>query len=93
MNARAACRLAEGVAMRREPFGGLLYRYDDRRLYVIQSSQLMEFVAELDGTRPLQDAAAAFSMRQPGGASSTDTLLRMVEQLESIGLVEAVRTD
>jgi len=93
MIANAACRLAEGVAMRRENFGGLIYRYDNRRLYFIHSPQMVEFLAGLDGTRPLQDAAAAFLTHHPDAAPSSDVLLRTVEQLKNMGLVEVVALD
>lgn len=90
MTATEAYRLADGVAMRRERFGGLIYRYDNRRLYFLHSPETVEFLAGLDGSRPLQDAVADFVAHNPHGAPRSDTLLHTVEQLESMGIVWAV---
>ena len=51
----ACYRLAPGVAIRPERFGGLVYRYDNRRLYFLHSHQAVEFINCLDGRRSLQE--------------------------------------
>ena len=45
--------LSRQAAIRPERFGGLVYRYDNRRLYFLHSPELVDFVSGLDGTRPL----------------------------------------
>ena len=88
MNVKACYRLADGVAMRPERFGGLIYRYDNRRLYFIHSPETADFLTGLDGSRTLHEAVADFVARKQLGESSGDTLIRTVEQLENMGIVE-----
>ncbi len=90
MNVAAAFRLADGVTLRREHFGGLIYRYDNRRLYFIHSPETVEFLARLDGKCTLRDAVAQFTAQDSTDAPSSDTLLRTVEQLERLGVLRAV---
>ena len=60
MNLASCYRLADGVAVRSERFGGLVYRYDNRRLYFLHSRNVADFVSGLDGLRPLQKAMEDF---------------------------------
>ncbi len=53
-------RLATQAAVRPERFGGLIYRYDNRRLYFLHSKELAEFVGGLDGAAPVGTALDSF---------------------------------
>ncbi len=45
--------ISNQAAIRPERFGGLVYRYDNRRLYFLYSPELVDFVSNLDGSQPL----------------------------------------
>ncbi|MFO1113233.1 MAG: mycofactocin biosynthesis chaperone MftB [Rhodospirillales bacterium] len=64
MNLDDYYRLADGIAVRPERFGGLAYSYHDRRLYFIHSHGLAAFAGGLDGTRSWvrRSASSAESM-------------------------------
>lgn len=83
----ARYRLAPGVSIRPEPFGGLVYRYDNRRLYFLRSHQAVEFVSELDGRRSLQETLVAFLVDREISPSASDTLVKAVAQLERLGIL------
>ncbi len=87
------CRLAEGVAIRPERFGALVYRYDNRRLYFIHSRAAADFIQGLDGTRPLDHAAAAFAADRGLPAGSDAALLRVAGNLERMGLLSRTAGD
>ena len=87
MNTAAHYRLAEGVAIRPERFGALVYRYDNRRLYFIHSRTAADFVGGLDGAHPLGRAVAAFVDRHALPPETGDTLLGTLGQLETMGLI------
>ena len=52
--------ISSQAAIRPERFGGLVYRYDNRRLYFLHSPELVDFVSGLDGTQPLGSSLAAY---------------------------------
>ncbi|MCP5426485.1 MAG: mycofactocin biosynthesis chaperone MftB [Gammaproteobacteria bacterium] len=81
MNLEISYRLAPSVAIRPERFGGLVYRYDNRRLYFLHSHELVEFVRELDGKRPLREALADFLRARDLPDSAQDTLIKALTQL------------
>ncbi|HCB13816.1 MAG TPA: mycofactocin biosynthesis chaperone MftB [Gammaproteobacteria bacterium] len=84
----AACyRLAPGVAIRPERFGGLVYRYDNRRLYFLHSHQAVEFINCLDGRRSLQEILDEFLASRDMPPSASETLIRAAGQLERMGLL------
>ena len=85
----AACyRLAPGVAIRPERFGGLVYRYDNRRLYFLHSHQAVEFINGLDGNRSLQETLDDFLTSRTMPRSTTrETLVKTVAQLERMGIL------
>lgn len=84
----AACyRLAPGVAIRPERFGGLVYRYDNRRLYFLHSHQAVEFVNCLDGCRSLQEKLDDFLTSREMSPSTGETLVKAIAQLERLGLL------
>jgi len=84
----AACyRLAPGVAIRPERFGGLVYRYDNRRLYFLHSHRAVEFVNRLDGHRSLRETLDDFLTSREMPPSTSETLVKAVAQLERLGLL------
>ena len=84
----AACyRLAPGVAIRPERFGGLVYRYDNRRLYFLRSHQTVELVNRLDGRRALRDILDEFLTADPSPDAVRETLLSAIGQLERLGIL------
>ena len=84
----AACyRLAPGVAIRPERFGGLVYHYDNRRLYFLHSHRAVEFVNCLDGYRSLQETLDDFLTSREISPSTGETLVKAVAQLERLGLL------
>ena len=87
MSASACYRLADGVAIRPERFGALVYRYDNRRLYFIHSHAVADFVGGLDGTRPLDEAVARFVRERALPAGVGDTLRDTVDKLQRMGIV------
>ena len=92
MNVTQHYQLAQGVAIRSERFGALVYRYDNRRLFFIRSREAADFVAGLDGACPLDEAVADFVARHALPPSTGDALLSTVGQLERMGIVSAVPT-
>lgn len=89
MNQDDPYRLADGIAVRPERFGGLAYSYHDRRLYFIHSHELAAFTGGLDGTRPLGEAIAAFRAEHDLGEDAADAILRSLAMLERMGLIVA----
>ena len=83
----ACYRLAPGVAIRSERFGGLVYRYDNRRLYFLHSHQAVEFVNHLDGSRSLQETLDEFLVAQAMPQSAGESLVKAVAQLERLGIL------
>lgn len=83
----ARYRLAPGVAIRPERFGGLVYRYDNRRLYFLQSHQVVDLVNHLDGRRSLQDVLDEFLRLRDLPGSARETLVAAVARLEGLGIV------
>ncbi len=90
MNLDARYRLADGVAIRPERFGGLVYHYDNRRLYFLHSHELAEFVGGLTAEQPLVTAMAAFRDRHGLPAETQETMLHSLSALERIGLLVPV---
>lgn len=90
MNPNTRYQLAEGVAIRPERFGGLVYRYDNRRLYFLHSHELTRFVSGLTGEQPLSEAMEAFRHRHDLPADVGETMLQSLSALERIGLLVPV---
>ena len=80
-------QLAPGVAIRPERFGGLVYRYDNRRLYFLRSHQTVDFVNLLDGRRSLRAILDEFLKARELPGSAREALVAAVARLEQLGLL------
>lgn len=87
MNLDDRYRLADGVAIRPERFGGLVYDYHTRRLYFIHSHHVAAFVTELTDAEPLGETVKAFGVRHGLSQPAIDPLLKGVASLHAIGVV------
>lgn len=87
MNTTTRYRLAEGVAIRPERFGGLVYNYSNRQLYFLHSQPLTEFVIGLTAETPVGEAIEAFRDRHALPAEMGETMLSSLAALERLGLV------
>ena len=83
----ACYRLAPGVAFRLERFGGLVYRYDNRRLYFLRSHQTVDFVNLLDGRRSLRATLDEFLQARELPGSAREALVEAVARLEQLGIL------
>jgi putative mycofactocin binding protein MftB len=90
MNRDARYRLADGVAVRPERFGGLVYRYDNRRLYFLYSDQLTQFIGGLKGECPLVEAMETFCQAHALSEEAGEALLKSMAPLEKLGIVVPV---
>ncbi len=90
MNIQAHYRLAPGVSVRPERFGGLVYRHDNRRLFFLHSHELVEFVTNLDGEAPLGDMLDDFLLTAHLSQSARMTFTNALMQLEKLGVLVEV---
>lgn len=91
MNPAHRYQLADGVAIRPERFGGLVYHYNNRQLYFLHSHELTEFVRGLTGEQPLAEALEAFRDGRGLSVEAADAMLKPLTALAKMGLV--VRAD
>jgi mycofactocin biosynthetic radical S-adenosylmethionine protein MftC len=84
-------RLAPQAALRPERFGGLIYRYDNRRLYFLHSKDLADFVGGLDGASPLGAALDGFMGARALPAQVRPSFERTLAALGRLGVVEDAR--
>lgn len=84
-------RLAPAAVLRRERFGGLIYRHDNRRLYFLHSPALVAFLEALERVEPLGTAldrfVAANALPPTARARFIQALTRL-EQLEVLTRIE-----
>ncbi len=92
MNLDAPYRLARGVAIRPERFGGLVYRYDNRRLFFLHSHDLVDFVSGLNGSSPLGEALEDFLQARALPESARDIFIKAVTQLEKLNILDALHS-
>lgn len=90
MKIQAHYRLAPGVSIRPERFGGLVYRHDNRRLFFLHSHELVEFVNNLDGEVPLGDVLDDFLLTSHLSQSAHMTFTNALVQLEKLGVLVEV---
>ena len=80
--------LSRHAAIRQERFGGLIYRHDNRRLYFLHSRELVEFVSELDGARPLAAALDDYLVTRALPPATRETFIRALSQLERLEVLD-----
>ncbi len=83
MELTATYRLAPYVALRAERSGGLIYRYDNRRLYFLHAPELVRLLHALDGTTTLGEALDALGIPEP----ARGRYLRALAHLEQLGVI------
>lgn len=91
MHMDACYTLSRDAAIRPERFGGLVYRYDNRRLYFLYSRDLVDFVCSIDGTRPLGTALDAFLDDRALPENARAVFVKALEQLEQLKVL-AIRS-
>lgn len=82
MDLNACYAVSRDAAIRPERFGGLVYRYDNRRLYFLYSRDLVDFVCALDSTRPLGVALDTFLADRGLPGDTRDAFLAALARLE-----------
>jgi mycofactocin biosynthesis protein MftB len=88
MNLDAHYALSRDAAVRPERFGGLVYRYDNRRLYFLYSRDLVDFVCSIDGACPLGAALDAFLATRALPANAREVFVNALVQLEQLKVLE-----
>jgi putative mycofactocin binding protein MftB len=88
MNLELSYRLAPGVSIRPERFGGLAYRYDNRRLFFLHSHELVAFVRELDGSQTLRQTLDDFISARGLPGSARETLVKALTQLQKLKILD-----
>lgn len=83
MELTAIYRLAPYAALRAERFGGLIYRYDNRRLYFLHAPELVGLLNALDGSTTLGAALEAMGAPEP----ARGRYIRALAQLEGLGVI------
>jgi putative mycofactocin binding protein MftB len=83
----ASYRLAPGVVIRPERFGGLAYRYDNRRLYCLRCPRIVEFVNALKTHASVQETLDWFSIHDEISPALIQTWLKTVTHLQGLGIL------
>ena len=87
MNLNAKYTMSRQAVIRPERFGGLAYRYDNRRLYFLYSHELVAFVHEIDGERPLGDQIDTYLAQHNLSPKSKENFVKALTQLESLEII------
>lgn len=85
-------KLASYAALRPERFGGLIYRYDNRRLYFLHSPELVGLLGALDGDSTLGATLDAFVARGGLPSGSRERLAQALGRLEQLDVLAEVET-
>ncbi len=75
------------ASVRREHFGGLLYRHDTRRLYVLRSGRFLDLVYDVERGRPLRQALDDFACDMGRTEAGDAPRHRALAQLRALGMV------
>lgn len=92
MDLNACYRLASGVAIRPERFGGLIYRHDTRRLYFLHSPELVDFVCALDGKQTLAETLDTFLAQRALSDAHREPFINALVHLEQLEVLDEVET-
>lgn len=87
MDATKRYALSSQASIRPEKFGGLVYRYDNRRLYFLHSKAMADFLLGLDGRESLDSSIDSFLTSNKLAPANKQTFLNAVEKLEKLEVV------
>lgn len=87
MNLDSRYVIGDGVELRREPFGGIVYRHDTRRLYFLRSAELVEFLFELDGTETMRTRLDSFLASHGFESAYAQAFAGSLSHLSEIGVL------
>ncbi len=87
MNLDAHYQVSRDAAIRPERFGGLVYRYDNRRLYFLYSRDLVDFVCGIDPQRPLGAALDDFLAERGLAGQTRDLFVNALARLEQMNVL------
>jgi putative mycofactocin binding protein MftB len=79
MTLDARLTLADGVALRPEPFGALAYDFDTRRLTFLKRPELLRVLQSLDGQRPLRDVLTACGIPRQEWVAFDAAMTRLID--------------
>jgi putative mycofactocin binding protein MftB len=81
-------RLSEGVKARPEGFGGLIYCFRRKALYVVGSPLLMSFLLE-EGDRSVREMLQELQSEGNLGPGDREAVLAALGKLEGAGVIHA----
>jgi putative mycofactocin binding protein MftB len=87
VNAQLSYEVPPQVSVRRERFGGLVYRYDNRALLFLHSRPLVDFLVGLDGEKPLGEALEEFAAGRGLGDGERRAMEDALDRLERAGII------
>ena len=79
--------LSAQASIRPEEFGGLVYRYDNRRLYFLHSAAMADFLRGLDGSNPLEHELDHFLTERKMAAGNKPIFVNALEKLEKLEVI------
>lgn len=87
MNLNAQYTMSPKAVIRPERFGGLVYRYDNRRLYFLHSHELVDFVNQLNEEESLSDQIDSYLAARNLSPKSRESFVKALTQLESLEVI------
>ncbi len=87
VNTEQSYEVPAKVSVRKERFGGLVYRYDNRALLFLHSRPLVDFLVELDGGQPLGAALEEFAIKRGLDDRERRALENALGQLKGKGII------